>query len=40
MRRFEEDIQVLTEDTTSMAKMVTDMIERSVHAICEGDVDV
>ena len=40
MRRFEEDIQVLTEDTISMAKMVTDMIERSVHAICEGDVDV
>ncbi|MDY5678682.1 MAG: phosphate signaling complex protein PhoU [Candidatus Methanomethylophilaceae archaeon] len=40
MRRFEEDIQTLTEDTSAMGKMVTDMIERSVLAICEGDTDM
>lgn len=40
MRRFEEDIQTLTEDTSAMGKMVTDMIERSVQAICEGDTDL
>ncbi len=40
MKRFEEDIQTVTEETVAMGKMVTDMIERSVHAICEGDTDV
>lgn len=40
MKRFEEDIQTVTEETVAMGKMVTDMIERSVHAICEGDTDL
>ncbi len=40
MKRFEDDIQTLVESTVSMGAIATDMIEKSVHAICEGDVDV
>lgn len=40
MRRFEEDIRALVDETSDMADMVADMIDMSVQAICEGDVDL
>lgn len=40
MKRFEDDVQSLIEDTVSMCNIATGMIEDSVHAICEGDPEL
>lgn len=40
MKRFEEDIDSLIEQTVYMGRLTTDMIEKAVHAFCEGDVDL
>lgn len=40
MRKFEEDIQSLLDNTSDMAKLVADMVERAVTSLTDCDVDV
>lgn len=40
MRKFEEDIQSLLDNTSDMAELVADMMERSVTSLVDCDVDV
>lgn len=39
MRKFEEDIQSLLDNTSDMAKLVADMMERAVTSMIDCDVD-
>ncbi len=40
MRRFEDDIDAVVAETCDMAKLSTDMLERAIQAITDGDVDL
>lgn len=40
MQRFEEDIDAVVADTVDMAKLASDMLERAVQAILDGDTEL
>lgn len=40
MKKFEEDIQSLLDNTSDMADLVADMMERAVISLIDGNVDV
>lgn len=40
MQRFEDDIDAVVAETCDMAKLATDMLERAIQAITDGDVEL
>lgn len=40
MQRFEDDIDAVVAETCEMAKLSTEMLERAIQAVTDGDVDL